>query len=221
MDAVLKKAIMDRASDYLQSGWHCSEGILLAAGQHYFPGEVPGLIRIAAPFSGGVGGTQEELCGAFAGGLMVIGALYGRETAHENDDHCLELTNLFRERFLDHFGSLRCKNLREEWVGKPGQPDCAELTAQAVGILIDVIGGKKKQAQACFLDTNITDYFLGVATPQKMSASPKAPQTPPTILNAFVIRGSAVMAATCSISANPAPAGAAARFARSNPKLIQ
>jgi len=139
MDVQTKKAMMDKARDCLHSGWHCSEGILIATGEHYFPEDLPGLIRIAAPFSGGVGGTQEELCGAFSGGLMVIGALYGRETAHENDDYCLELTNLFRERFLDHFGSLQCKNLREEWVGKPGQPDCAELTARVVGLLIEMI----------------------------------------------------------------------------------
>jgi C_GCAxxG_C_C family probable redox protein len=141
MDTRLKKAIMDRARDYLQSGWHCSEGILLAAGAHYLPDALPNLIKIAAPFSGGVGGTQEDLCGAFSGGLMVIGALHGREHASDNDDHCLTLTKQYRERFLSYFGSLRCKDLREEWVGKPGQTDCAELTAQAVGLLVEVIEG--------------------------------------------------------------------------------
>ncbi len=139
MDTQTKQTIMNSARDYLHSGWHCSEGILLAAGTHYFPNALPGMIRIAAPFSGGVGGTKKELCGAFTGGLMVIGALHGRSNADENDDHCLDLTKRYRERFLAHFGSLRCNDLREDWVGKPGQPDCAELTAQAAGILVGVL----------------------------------------------------------------------------------
>jgi len=139
MDALLKEAIMDQARDHLLAGYHCSEGILLAVGQHYFPISLPGLIRIAAPFSGGVAGTQEELCGALTGGLMVIGAMFGRKSANEDDDYCIALTRLFRERFIHHFETLQCKKLRNNWVGKPGQPDCAELTAQAAGLLIEVI----------------------------------------------------------------------------------
>jgi len=139
MDVNFKTAIMDRARDNLHSGWHCSEGILLAAGEYYFPEVLPGLIKIAAPFSGGIGGTHQELCGAFTGGLMAIGALHGRTSAAINDDHCIALSVAFRIRFLDHFGFLRCEDLRNHWVGKPGQTDCAELTAQAAGLLVDVL----------------------------------------------------------------------------------
>ena len=40
-----------------------------------------------------VGGTHEELCGAFTGGLMVIGVLHGRISAKENDDYCQQLAD--------------------------------------------------------------------------------------------------------------------------------
>ena len=130
---------MDNAREYLHSGWHCSEGILLAAGNHFFPERLPDLLKIATPFCGGVGGTEEELCGAFSGGLIVIGALYGRTAAGVDDAHCLDLTKMYWQQFLRHFGYLRCKDLRKNWIGKPGQPDCAELTAQATGILVDLL----------------------------------------------------------------------------------
>ena len=134
-----KSALMEKARIAMQNGWHCSESIVLAAGDQLFPDKLPGILRIAAPFSGGIGGTQEGLCGAFCGGLMVIGALHGRIAVDEDDAICLALSATFRERFKAHFGYLRCKDLRENWIGQPGQPDCAELTAQAVELLLDVI----------------------------------------------------------------------------------
>jgi hypothetical protein len=70
---------------------------------------------------------------------MVIGALHGRIAVDEDDALCLALSATFRERFKAHFGYLRCKDLRENWIGQPRQPDCAELTAQAVELLLDVI----------------------------------------------------------------------------------
>jgi len=139
MNAKMKQRLMDNAREYLHSGWHCSEGILLAAGNHFFPERLPDLLKIATPFCGGVGGTEEELCGAFSGGLIVIGALYGRTAAGVDDTRCLDLTKAYRQRFLQHFGYLNCGDLRKNWIGQPGQPDCAELTAQATGILVDLL----------------------------------------------------------------------------------
>jgi C_GCAxxG_C_C family probable redox protein len=124
--------------------WHCSEGILLTVGAHYL-GEInPGALRISTAFAGGVGGTKEELCGALAGGLMVIGALYGRTDAQTNDDHCMDLAAAYRARFLERFGYIRCADLKEQWVGKKGQETCADLMAVAAGILVDVLEGEEK-----------------------------------------------------------------------------
>lgn len=139
MDDSIREKIITNAEAYLRQGYHCSEGILKAVGEHSFPDALPDLIKTAAPFCGGVSGTQEELCGAFTGGLIVIGALYGRTSPEENDDECLQLAAAFRSAFIAHFGYLRCKDLRAHWVGKPRQPDCAELTAQTAALLLDVI----------------------------------------------------------------------------------
>lgn len=135
----LKSAMMEKARVAMHDGWHCSESIVLAVGEQLFPEKLSGVLRIATPFSGGVGGTQEELCGAFSGGLMVIGALHGRIAVDEDDELCLALSSTFQERFKAHFGYLRCKDLRKNWIGQAGQPDCAELTAQAVRLIVDLL----------------------------------------------------------------------------------
>ena len=133
---------MEKAREYLNAGWHCSEGILMAVGEHYL-GEVnPGTLRLSTVFAGGVGGTNEELCGALAGGLMVISALYGRTDAQTNDDRCMNLASTYRERFLEHFGHIRCADLKEHWTGKKDQETCAELVVDATGVLVDVLEGE-------------------------------------------------------------------------------
>ena len=135
---------MGKARGYLNADWHCSEGMLLAVGEHYL-GEInPGVLRSSTAFAGGVGGTNEELCGALASGLMVISALYGRTDAQTNDDRCMDLAAAYRARFLEHFGNIKCADLKEHWVGKNGQETCAELMADAAGVLVDVLEGEEK-----------------------------------------------------------------------------
>ena len=143
MDTHTKAHIMERAKHYLNSGWHCSEGILMAVGARYLDEVSPEALRLSTVFAGGVGGTNEELCGALAGGMMVISALYGRADAEANDESCMDLAVEFRARFFAHFGYTRCADLKQRWVGKKGQEDCAELVAQVAGLLVDVLEGEK------------------------------------------------------------------------------
>ena len=135
---------MEKARGHLNTGWHCSEGILMAVGEHYL-GEInPEALRISTAFAGGVGLTNEELCGALSGGLMVISAMYGRTDARTSDARCMDLAAAYRVRFLEHFGYIRCVDLKEHWIGKKGQETCAELVADAAGLLVDVLEGEGK-----------------------------------------------------------------------------
>lgn len=145
MDNETMKKIMGTAWEYLDEGWHCSEGILKAVGEHYLGDLDPLALRLSTPFAGGVGGTNEELCGTLSGGLMVIGALYGRADAQKNDDLCTELSAIFREQFKKRFGYNQCADLKSEWVGKKGQESCSILVKEAAGLLIDVLEGEFKE----------------------------------------------------------------------------
>ncbi len=120
-------------------GYRCSECILIAVGPQYIKEVEPVMVRMSTSFAGGVGGTGEELCGALAGGIMLIGALYGRSDAQTNDDYCMELVKEFHTVFKEEFGHIQCQQLKDNWVGKPGQEDCALLTKETAGVLINIL----------------------------------------------------------------------------------
>ena len=139
MDKDTFNTITNKAKTYLDEGYHCSESTLLAVGTHYLEKVDPIMLRLASPFGGGVGRTREQLCGALAGGIMLIGALYGRADAQTNDDLCMELTKEFRMKFYEEFGYIQCRQLKDNWVGKPGQESCSLLVAKTAGVLIDTL----------------------------------------------------------------------------------
>ena len=56
----MKTIIMEKAREYLNSGWHCSEGILLAVGETYLDEINPGVLRSSTAFAGGVGGRDKR-----------------------------------------------------------------------------------------------------------------------------------------------------------------
>lgn len=144
MNKNTKRIIMDNARAYLKSGWHCSEGVLKAVGDYYLDEITPQALRMSTPFAGGVGSTHDGICGALSGGLMVIGALYGRTELEGNDDHCKHIAAVFYQKFLTKFNDVRCADLKENWVEKVGNGDCAELAAQTAGLLIEVLEREQK-----------------------------------------------------------------------------
>jgi len=135
-NGIKKESIMQKAGMMLDAGWHCSEAVLKAVGEQYFDLK-PEMIRLATPFAGGVGDTYGELCGAFTGGLMVIGGMYGRSENGISDYRCQVLAVQWREAFREEFEWLKCGDLRANWVGKPEQESCSVLVAEAAGLLID------------------------------------------------------------------------------------
>jgi C_GCAxxG_C_C family probable redox protein len=91
------------------------------------------------PFGGGVGGTRQELCGALAGGLMVIGALYGRTEASQDDTQSYELAKQFREAFLTELGHTQCEPIRDAFAKPDGSHGCDQVVAIASRLLLGVL----------------------------------------------------------------------------------
>ncbi len=139
MDKKISQKISHNAWQYMENGYHCSEAIILAVGEGYLPKVDPLLLRASTPFAGGIGTGKTDLCGALSGGILLIGALYGRADGRTNDDRCLALAAEFRERFLREFGFTNCQALKDNWVGKPGQASCKDLTGRSAGLLIEVL----------------------------------------------------------------------------------
>ena len=106
---------------------------MLAVGGHML-GEVDErTIRITTAFSGGVGSTHAELCGALSAGVMLIGALHGRTRNGVDDQVCLELAAAYRNAFMQEFGCSECQALRDRY------NDCPWLVERSSQILLGII----------------------------------------------------------------------------------
>lgn len=126
-----KKQAAQRAADLMANNWHCSEAIFIAVGEHELGEVSEQMIKMSTPFAGGIGCQHVDLCGAFTGGVMAIGAAYGRADSSVNDDACQALAADYRNAFLEKFGSLICSDLK--------QGACGELTRQACLVLLDML----------------------------------------------------------------------------------
>jgi C_GCAxxG_C_C family probable redox protein len=114
--------------------------MLLVVGEHVLGDSGSECARMATGFAGGVGDTQQEMCGALSGGVLVIGRLLGRTRLGESDCPALTLTTRYRRRFLAEFGYTQCAMLREKVVHAPGGlGSCAVLVERAATILLALL----------------------------------------------------------------------------------
>jgi len=110
--------------------------MLLAVGEHTM-GELPAVCqRMSTGFSGGLGLTHQEVCGALSGGVLVIGALLGRLEVEEDDRAATNLAALFRCRFLAQFGETKCEPLRARVRAPHGLGSCAALVEESARLLL-------------------------------------------------------------------------------------
>lgn len=128
--------ISQNAAQYCKSGLSCSESTVKALGEAMLDDFSEILIKAASPFSGGIGGP--ELCGALSGGLMIIGALYGRTSAAESRAFCRAVSIAFREAFLERFGETRCHILKSDGWGAEEHP-CSSLVGESSRILLTIL----------------------------------------------------------------------------------
>ena len=72
------KEIRKKAYGHFESGLHCAEVISKTILEMFSTESHPAVIRSTSGFGGGIGGSNEELCGAFTGGVVALGYLLGR-----------------------------------------------------------------------------------------------------------------------------------------------
>jgi len=131
---------IQHAGQLVQNGYHCSEAMVISLGEYYFEKVPDEWIKIANPFAGGIASTQQEVCGALSGGVMVIGLQFGRTRQDQNDETCLRLAKEYREAFIQKFGYAHCRDLREEKYGStPGHTPCSALVSDATALLIELL----------------------------------------------------------------------------------
>jgi len=113
--------------------------MLLVVGEHVLGDLGPRGARMATGLAGGVGNTQQEMCGALSGGVLVIGGLLGRRSLNESDRPALEIATRYRARFLEELGATQCARLREMVHAPGGLGSCALLVERAAMILLELL----------------------------------------------------------------------------------
>ena len=112
---------------------------MLAVGGHVLGDLDPRLVRMTTGFAGGVGESKQEMCGAFSAGVMIIGALYGRNSLEEDDLPAQRLVTRYRERFAAELGAIHCETLYDQ-VHAPGGPgSCSSVVERAARILLEMV----------------------------------------------------------------------------------
>jgi len=132
-----------RTFSYHQSGFHCAEAISKALtelfgqeGDGYAP-------KVASGFGGGIGGSHLETCGALTGGIIALGWFWGRTNPGGDKTKVYELAADFREHFVEKFGSSHCQSLLDKFGKQENMMKCKKLTAEAAGILWELLSKRK------------------------------------------------------------------------------
>lgn len=110
---------------------------MIAVGDYYLDPVPEVLIRASCPFGGGVGSCRDELCGVLSGATLILGALWGRLSADEDDKWLYEIVRQYRERFAETFGDTACRPLRQGYEERGER--CVPIVENGVRMLVELI----------------------------------------------------------------------------------
>ena len=111
------------AADALGTGYNCAQAVSTTYGLQYgVPEET--IARMASPFGGGIART-DNICGAVAGAVMVLGLKYGPKNASETDakKKAGAMTNEFIQEHTRRYGAVSCTGLLGYNMSVPGERD--------------------------------------------------------------------------------------------------
>lgn len=133
------KEIRKKVYGHYESGFHCAEVITKTVLDMFSRKPHPEATRAASVFGGGIGGSTEELCGAFTGGVIALGYLLGREAPGENMRDAGALVKEFKSRFQTQFGTLKCRELLFSFDEQENPLGCVKLTAETSVLLANLL----------------------------------------------------------------------------------
>jgi C_GCAxxG_C_C family probable redox protein len=112
--------LVQKALLYFQSGYNCTQSILLTLYGHMTPDGKSELIpKIASGFGGGIG-LCGSVCGSLSGIIMAVGLKYGsNEAGEEKNLKAYAKANALYHQFEKRHGSVLCRELVKYDLSKP------------------------------------------------------------------------------------------------------
>ncbi len=82
------------------------------------------VFKACSEFRGGVGKKTDGICGAYAGGVMFLSSIIGREresfaTSKKIRARTCELVHKFHSNFIREYGSVICRDILQKRFGRP------------------------------------------------------------------------------------------------------
>ncbi len=146
-----QKRVWDKINQMMDVSYGCAESFVAAVGEYLWEEVDDSIKMISTGFSGGVGGTHEELCGGVSGATIILGLLYGRTTNDETKMvRCKRLISEQRDRFVQVFGTTVCQELRDAEFGADEENPCSALIAPAAFMLLDILEEEKERERQSF-----------------------------------------------------------------------
>lgn len=146
-----KKMTIEKATEMLDHGFHCSQCVFSHAADLFDLDP-----SMALKMSGGLGAGcfHGEICGTVTAAILTLGLAYGYDQpdSSEQNEILVEKLQRFKERFTEKHGSLLCRDLlggysfaipedEEKIDAEDLTKDCPRLCASACEILDDILGG--------------------------------------------------------------------------------
>jgi C_GCAxxG_C_C family probable redox protein len=137
------RAEMARArAEYLyDNGYFCSEAVVTAVNELAGEPLEPRVMRLATGFCGAW--REDHVCGAFAGAVMGIGVLLGRDGPEDDWSAALAAVEALERLFSAEFGGTRCTRVVGgfERMGAPGRHEhCVGVTGRAAALVFEIVG---------------------------------------------------------------------------------
>ena len=167
--------VRQRARGNFGFGYNCSESVFEAVVSLIDTGLPEEVKKLATGFGGGVG-LYGDTCGAIAGAVMAVSAVYGRcslpegegkEIAQKSKEQLYGKPGLYRifnqipNRIREKYGASACRDLTSEWhdnwLCREHALSCREIITDAAGIAADLILSDKEDVASRPFGANVED----------------------------------------------------------------
>lgn len=167
------EAIKARARKNFSLGYNCAECVFEAVLALVDTGLPKETLKLATGFGGGVG-LFGDTCGALAGAVLAVSAVYGRSSLPEGEGkEAMKLAasqlygkpglyrvfNQIPNRLKAKYGNTLCRELtkkwQDNWLCREHALSCRELITDAAGIAAELIFADKNEVASLPFQENV------------------------------------------------------------------
>lgn len=127
-----------RSREYKLMGFHCSESVIRALNDVFELKMNEDVLRTACGFRGGGGGYRDR-CGILGAGMMAISYIYGRNDADGEVWRYSYLIRILHERFMRHFGTIRCLDIYMKQKEDNVSNTCLDPTGEGTALIAELL----------------------------------------------------------------------------------